>query len=109
MTRPDATFNVSEVLSDEYGNFTTSYVLDGVTGTYNVTATDGTNTATTTFTDSYNIASVSVGAQSPSIVHLGDSATFGISSTWTGGTGGPVNTARALSLRAVYHQAHLGP
>jgi hypothetical protein len=33
------------------GCFTATYQLDGITGTYNVTATDGTNTATTNFTD----------------------------------------------------------
>ena len=37
--------------TDENGDFTAAYVLDGIEGTYNVTATDGTNTAETTFTD----------------------------------------------------------
>ncbi len=37
--------------TDEAGNFATTYQLDGINGTYTVTASDGTNTATTTFTD----------------------------------------------------------
>ncbi len=37
--------------TDADGNFTATYDLDGILGTYTVIATDGTNTATTTFTD----------------------------------------------------------
>jgi hypothetical protein len=51
LTRPDGHVDSWEVTSDSSGGFITEYVLDGITGTYMVTATDGTNTATTTFTD----------------------------------------------------------
>ena len=53
VVRPDGTVNPPSwsVTADGSGDFTTVYQLDGITGTYAVTATDGTNTATTTFTD----------------------------------------------------------
>jgi len=51
VTRPDSHEDVWSVPSDAAGNFETTYQLDGITGTYNVTATDGTNAASTTFTD----------------------------------------------------------
>jgi hypothetical protein len=51
VVRPDLIVNRWNTSSDADGNFTTTYRLDGIVGTYNVTATDGTNSATTTFTD----------------------------------------------------------
>jgi hypothetical protein len=51
LTRPDGHIDQWNVAADDYGSFTTTYQLDGIAGTYTVTATDGTNTATTTFTD----------------------------------------------------------
>ncbi len=51
ITRPDLVIDTRSTISDAYGNFVYYYVLDGIFGTYSVTATDGTNTATTTFTD----------------------------------------------------------
>jgi hypothetical protein len=51
VTRPDNSTNTWSVTSDSSGAFTTTYELDGITGTYQASATDGTNTATTTFTD----------------------------------------------------------
>jgi hypothetical protein len=51
VTRPNGHVDEWGVLSDRYGAFTTKYQLDGITGTYAVTATDGTNRASTTFTD----------------------------------------------------------
>ena len=53
VTRPDGNVNPPAwtVTSDESSNFETAYLLDGILGTYTVVATDGTNTATTTFTD----------------------------------------------------------
>jgi len=94
VTRPDSTVDSwNNVTSDAAGNFTTTYQLDGITGTYNVTATDGTNpTATTTFTDTYHISTVSVGAQSPASVQPGSTATFAISSTWGGSGTSPTAT-----------------
>jgi len=49
--RPDGTIDTVYAVADDVGSFTCTYQLDGIVGTYTVTATDGTNTATTTFTD----------------------------------------------------------
>ncbi|MCP8307244.1 MAG: hypothetical protein H3Z53_03685 [archaeon] len=49
--RPDRTIDTVYALTDDFGSFTCTYQLDGIEGTYIVNATDGTNTATTTFTD----------------------------------------------------------
>ena len=68
VTRPDFSVNSwDNTTSDAEGNFTTTYLLDGITGTYTVTVTDGTNTATTTFTDTtlyeyYNTGDNSAGS-----------------------------------------------
>ena len=53
VTRPDTTWSAWPVPANSSGGFTTSYLLDGIAtdGNYTVTATDGTNTATTTFID----------------------------------------------------------
>jgi hypothetical protein len=50
---PDATEDTvsPSPLTDGTGDFTCTYKLNGIIGTYTVTATDGTNTATTTFTE----------------------------------------------------------
>ena len=45
-------------ITDASGSFTATYQLDGVTGEYTITATDGTNTKTATFTDSIQIDTV---------------------------------------------------
>jgi len=64
VTRPPDSSNVIridgpyEVQSDSSGSFTYNYALDGILGTYTVEATDGTNTATTTFTDATTISCV---------------------------------------------------
>jgi len=52
VTRPEGTVNTWFTISDGSGGFQTTYATDGlVLGTFTVTATDGTNTATTAFTD----------------------------------------------------------
>ena len=52
VTRPDDSVNTWFVISGDFGNFTTTYALDGITGTYTVTATDSSGqTAQTTFAD----------------------------------------------------------
>jgi hypothetical protein len=57
VTRPEGTANTWYETSDGSGGFTTTYVTSGlVFGTFTVTATDGTNTATTTFTDASKIS-----------------------------------------------------
>jgi len=49
VVRPD--FNVSSVMvqTDQFGYFVCQYILDGVHGTFNVTATDGVHNAETSF------------------------------------------------------------
>ena len=54
VTRPDGWVDAWSVTADDGGAFETSYLLDGIEGLYTVVATDGTNTATTTFTDKFN-------------------------------------------------------
>ena len=49
--RPDGYAEEWTVMSNSNGSFTTTYLLDGIEGVYSVTATDGMNTASTTFTD----------------------------------------------------------
>jgi hypothetical protein len=51
ITRPDSTVNTIFAFTDGSGAFTCNYQLDGIQGNYTVTATDGTNTAITTFKD----------------------------------------------------------
>ena len=94
VTAPDPDYDrVLCTNSDSEGNFEATYGQPPplIMGTYNVVATDGTNTATTTFTDSIGIDSVTIGSQSPSPVTAGSSATYSITSTWKGG--GTSNTA----------------
>mgnify|MGYP001597273262 CR=1 FL=1 len=45
ITRPDTIINTGSTLTDDSGSFVYNYQLDGINGTYYVTATDGTNTA----------------------------------------------------------------
>jgi len=49
--KPDGLSDTVYAATDDIGNFTCMYLLNGIPGTYTVTATDGTNTATTTFTE----------------------------------------------------------
>jgi hypothetical protein len=59
--RPDGSIDTVYALAGYDGDFVCKYQLDGIVGTYTVTATDGTNEASTTFTD---LAIVSVFASS---------------------------------------------
>jgi len=52
VTRPDAVIDTGLSSTDLAGNFLYAYLLDGIEGTYLVYASDGTNTAEITFTDS---------------------------------------------------------
>jgi hypothetical protein len=52
ITAPNSSVAIIYAMTDDSGNFTAEYKLNGMEGTYNVTATDGTNTATTTFAES---------------------------------------------------------
>ena len=52
ITRPDNTVDQGSTLGDGNGNFVYAYLLNGIHGTYYVTATDGVNSASTPFDDS---------------------------------------------------------
>lgn len=47
--RPDLVEDKMQTSTDEFGYFSCQYLLDGIHGTFTVTATDGVNIATTTF------------------------------------------------------------
>ena len=71
--------------SDVNGNFTTTYQIDNIgAALYVLTATDGKNSATTTFTDSYTLNSISVGPQTPDPIMPGNSAIYTVTITFTG-------------------------
>ena len=132
--RPDSTTDaVTGVTSDGSGAFTASYQLDGITGTYTVTARDGTNTATTTFTDA-ELVSVEVVAGTdnvPIIVEQGQTVSFTIKLSATGkldtsytssnpatakiptaysvGSGGSISAATLSSAYAFWHNAVTDP
>jgi hypothetical protein len=80
VVRPDLIVNRWNTSSDVDGNFTTTYLLDGMVGTYNVTATDGTNAATTTFTDPTfgltSIGSAILAVIPPKNLIYGDGSTY---------------------------------
>ncbi len=86
VTRPDGVIDTwNSIKTDQMGGFITTYVLSvGIEATYYVSATDGTNKATTTFADNYSILTLTVGPQSPSPIDPPGTATYSISSTWTG-------------------------
>jgi uncharacterized repeat protein (TIGR01451 family) len=51
ITRPDSSIDSRSTMTDSTGSFVYEYDLNGILGTYDVFASDGTNSATTTFTD----------------------------------------------------------
>jgi len=51
IVRPDGMSDEVYAVTDDVGGFTCMHQLNGIAGTYTITATDGTNTATTTFTE----------------------------------------------------------
>jgi len=71
----------------EPDRFDIGYLKTKCEGTFTVTASDGTNTATTTFTD--GVTSVSVGSQVGTLTEgTSGSVTYAITVVWSGG-GGP--------------------
>jgi len=54
MLWPDGLVDTFDAMTDDSGGFTVWYGKEKYEGTFTVTATDGTNTATTTFTDATN-------------------------------------------------------
>lgn len=78
-TRPDTVVDTGSAITDADGNFSYQYVLDGIWGEYQVSATDGTNTATCTFTDSPVPTMYSLPAQT-----VGTSQTVTWEAPWAG-------------------------
>lgn len=95
--RPDGIVDAVDALTDDSGSFTCTYQLDGIEGTYTVTVTDGTNTATTRFTDSPKVVSVSVTPTSQSVVQGTDA---GYTVTVTRGVGNDSFTATLSIINA---------
>jgi hypothetical protein len=83
--RPDGVVDKVYALTDNSGGFSCTYQLDGIAGTYTVTATDGANKATTTFTDRTWFVSVSPASAT---VSQGGSTTATVTVT-ASPTGGP--------------------
>ena len=75
VSRPDSTTDTIYALTDGSGALIRNYPLDGTVGTYTVTATDGTNRATTTFTDQNKYFTSIIG---PTAIGPGQTATYTI-------------------------------
>jgi len=60
LTRPDGHSDIWTLISSSSGLFTTTYLLNGILGVYTIAATDGTNTASTTFTDAKPTFSITI-------------------------------------------------
>jgi hypothetical protein len=56
IARPDLVEDTVLTSTDEFGYFSCQYLLDGIHGTFNVTATDGVNVATTTFDNALSLS-----------------------------------------------------
>jgi hypothetical protein len=55
IVRPDLVEDTVLTPTDQFGYFSCQYLLDGIHGTFNVTATDGVNVATTTFDNALSL------------------------------------------------------
>jgi uncharacterized protein YfaS (alpha-2-macroglobulin family) len=77
IVQPNGTKDTITVNSDENGSFTATYDIDNddPVGTYTVTATDGTNTASTTFTDAPKVGKVTVSPTSNTVT-AGNTVTY---------------------------------
>jgi len=78
VTAPDSNVTTIYAMTDESGAFTAYYTLDGLGGTYMVVATDGTNTATTTFTDTSRYYTATI---SPTTATTGETKSYTIAIT----------------------------
>jgi len=78
ITRPDSTIDTIYALTDDSGAFSCTYQLNGITGTYNVVATDEANTATATFTDTMKYFTSTI---SPTTANTGQTQTYAITIT----------------------------
>jgi uncharacterized repeat protein (TIGR01451 family) len=98
--RPNGIVDMVGASTDEDGSFTCTYQLDGITGTYTVTATDGINTASTTFTDSaWPKCKMDIVSGDPQSVELGDTlAPFVVLLTKQDTSGSPVVPQSGLTV-----------
>jgi uncharacterized repeat protein (TIGR01451 family)/fimbrial isopeptide formation D2 family protein len=78
ITAPDLSVATIYAQTDEFGAFTAYRTLDGLEGTYTVAATDGTNTATATFTDTSKYFTSTI---SPTTANTGQTQTYAITIT----------------------------
>jgi len=60
MGKPDETIDTVYAVTNDVGGFVCTYQLDGMEGIYTVTATDGTNTASTTFSEAKPTFSITI-------------------------------------------------
>ncbi|MFX1233992.1 MAG: hypothetical protein ACFFBY_05475, partial [Promethearchaeota archaeon] len=79
ITRPDESEDIIHAISDTSGDFTHSYELNGIEGIYTVIATDGTNSASTTFTDCCPPPTIQLmKTADKTCAHVGDTITYTI-------------------------------
>lgn len=70
--------------SDDKGYIITSYGLGLTVGEFTLTATDGHNSAETTFTDSVNLQDITISIQDPNPVVAGSSVTYTVTVRFVG-------------------------
>jgi hypothetical protein len=78
ITFPNSNVTTIYAMTDGLGAFTAYFTLDGMTGTYTIVATDGTNTATTTFTDTSRYFTATI---SPTTATTGETKLYTITIT----------------------------
>ncbi len=99
IVQPNGTVDTIITSSDSNGEFTTYYVIDNddPVGLYTVTATDGTNTAYTTFTDAPKVGSVIVSPNSVTVT-AGNTATYTVTVNRGSGSGSGGSFDATLSI-----------
>jgi hypothetical protein len=99
IVQPNGTVDTITVNSDDNGSFIAYYDInnDDPVGLYTVTATDGTNTASTTFTDAPKVGSVSVSPTSVT-VNAGGTATYTVTVNRGSGPGSGGTFTANLSI-----------
>lgn len=94
--RPNKWLDTVYAVTDNVGGFISTYTLDGIEGTYAVTATDGTNTATTTFTDALTYTPDRYPPTGSASVAAGSSISFTLTLSDTVPKGGVTYTRKSL-------------
>lgn len=95
--QPNGSIDNITTTSDANGNFAAYYTIDNTDpiGLYTITASDGTNTASTTFTDAPKVGSVNVSPTS-STVNTGNSTTLTVKRGSGGGSGGAFSATLSI-------------